>query len=221
VFEEKGLTKGKHKTISETKYCKNPELYQIREDQFQSVVLKNGLYCDKQSEAALGVMLIFLIGGVVGAGIMFFSDTIGRNPTFNIGLVFIAIGFFLALYIDKFYWIVVGYSLAMGGSDCVFSLAFIHLNESLGTKLRLISNTLMFSAFSIGEIVFNGGKFFFFNTYEDLLLFNLACGLFTFIPALYVLESPMYLKEDSKRADRLYSWIMCAAKRTNSSESEI
>lgn len=166
-------------------------------------------------------MLIFLIGGVVGALIMLLSDSIGRNPTYNLGLVFIVVGFFIGLYIDDFYWIVIGYSMAMGGSDCVFSLAFIHLNESLGTKLRLISNTLMFSAFSIGEIIFNGGKFFVFNKYEDLLLFNLLCGLVTFIPALYVLESPMYLKEDPSRFPRLYSWIMCVAKRTNSSESEI
>lgn len=166
IFEEKDPETGKIHSISEAKYCKNPSQYSIKKDQFQSVILKYGLYCDKQHQAAVGVTMIFLIGGIVGALIMFFSDKMGRNPTYNFGLLVIVIGFVLAFNIDSFLWIVIGYSIAMGGSDCVFSLAFIHLNESLGTKLRLISNTLMFSAFSIGEIVFNGGKFLFFDNYE-------------------------------------------------------
>lgn len=47
VFEEKNPETGEMESISESKYCLSPEKYSIKEDQFQSVVLKYGLYCEK------------------------------------------------------------------------------------------------------------------------------------------------------------------------------
>lgn len=52
-------------------------------------------------------------------------------------------------------------------------------------------------------------------------MLNLICGVLTFIPALYVLESPMYLKENTLNASRLYSWIVCVGKRCNSNQEEM
>jgi MFS family permease len=152
---------------------------------------------------------------------MSFSDSMGRVPTYNFGLLLIVVGFLMSILKDEYNWIIAGYSLAMGGGDCVFSLAFLHLNESLGTNLRLISNTLIFSSFSLGEIVFNTSKFFIFNNYRQLLILNMITGALTFIPSLYVLESPMYLKESLTRQNKLFSWMVCVAKRNNCSLEQL
>ena len=137
--------------------------------------------------------MIFLVGASFGALVMTLGDKIGRKKTYDLGLILIVLGFLSGIIFDTYWSVILGYGLAMAGGDIVFSLAFIYLNESLGTRLRIMSNALMFSSFSLGEIIFNGGKFFLFNEYQQLLWFNLVCGLLTFIPAFFNLESPMFL----------------------------
>lgn len=143
---------------------------------------------------------ILLFAGLLTMFVASISDVIGRKICFLLSLAAILSGNIIGIIFNDFYTLTFAMSLTMlgafflqliSGLDSFFSVLFVFLNECIGGKMRVVSASVTFIFFGLGEVAINLVSVFmnYFKYY--FVLQSVTIGL-AGVLLFFFRESPFY-----------------------------
>ena len=181
--------------------CSNQFGYEVINTK-NSLTSEFGLFCEKRTLEINAKSFVFFFAGTLVMFWSVLSDKIGRLSVFYGSWIWTIKGTIISYFTTNYYFSILGLGLAFGGVDLFYSTLFIYTNEVIGSKMRSLSNGLIFSFYGMG-----GMFFYIYNIwvgdYRTLFLIQFICIVILGCGFFYICETPFYLYK-TRRLKQLY-----------------
>lgn len=158
------------------------------------------MYCDMENKRNLIKNVYPLMNLVIGMFGLLSVDIIGRKYSFHTMFVVTSVGCGLLYFGDTFFMKLLGLAITSCNAMIISSLFTISLSEWISptAKLQRYTVILMFSAYPLGNIIFN--LIVQLNNDSDFLTYMTigSCFFATLLPCLFAIESPLFLIQAGK-----------------------
>ena len=201
------MCRDKDNTLSkctEKQACSSEFRYETQIDKV-SLTTEFGMFCENKVQETHAKSFIFFFAGTLVMFWSVLSDKIGRLTVFYGSWVWMVKGTIISYFSTNYYMSVLGLGIAFGGVDLFYSTLFIYTNEAIGSKMRSLSNGLIFSFYGLGGMflfVFN----IWIKDYRTNFLIQFVSIVVLGLSFVLIAETPFFLYR-CKKVKRLYDTL--------------